>query len=125
MLRRLGMLAAAGTALALSGCIIVDSEVHESDGWRHADLERLIGSEIGRGRPEISIIAQSGGCTHREDFETKIQRRGGRAYEIGFRRIGVDRCKAFLPDGVRLTWSFDDLDIPNDATVVLMNPIGR
>lgn len=118
---KLGAVALFGSAL--SGCLIVDADVRETDWGFSGGL--LYGAEVSvRGPAEITIVAHSNGCTQKEDFNADIDRDDGR-YRVRFDRDRPDNCKAFVPEGKRMTWSFGELGIPEGAQVVVANRVGR
>lgn len=125
-MKRIGTLAlAATTAAMLSGCVIVAADVR--DDWSHngGDHGYLYGAEIGERSEDITILAHSNGCTEKEDFRVEIDRRGDNRYDVGFRRIEKDFCKALVPEGKRMTWTYAELGIPRHATVMITNEVGR
>ena len=123
---KLGFIAAAGVAATmLGGCVIVDADVRESGWSRGGDFGYLYGAEVSVRGPEITVVAHSNGCTQKEDFKTVVRDRGRNEYDIGFRRDRPDNCKALVPDGKRMTWTFSELGIPRDARVEILNPVGR
>jgi hypothetical protein len=118
---RLG--AAALAASALGGCLNVDADVRET-GWGFSG-GLLYGAEVSvRGPAEVSIVAHSNGCTQKEDFDAKVDRNDG-AYRVRFERDRADNCRALVPEGKRMTWSFRELGIPEGAQVVISNRVGR
>jgi len=121
---RLSFIAAAGAASLLGGCVIVDADVREHD-WRGGDFGYLYGAEVSSRGPEITITAHSNGCTQKEDFRHVVRDRGDNEYDVGFRRERQDNCKALVPDGRRMTWSFAELGLPHDAQIDILNPVGR
>ena len=124
-MHKLGFIAATGLAAALlSGCVIVDADVRESS-WGHGDLGYLYGAEVSGRDAEITITARSNGCTQKEDFDFIVRHRGDDEFDVGFRREREDNCKALVPDGRRMTWSFAELGIPRNARVMILNPVGR
>jgi hypothetical protein len=111
-------------ASSLGGCLIVDADVSESDfGGFSGGL--LYAAEVSvRGPAEISIVAHSNGCTQKEDFSADVDRDDGR-YRVRFERDHEDNCKAFVPEGRRMTWSFRELGIPEGSQVTISNRVGR
>ncbi len=119
-------LAAAGLAgVMLSGCIVVDADVRESRWDRDDDFAKVLGAEVSSRGPEVMIIAHSNGCTDKQDFAPVVRDRGDDKFDVGFRRINEDHCKALVPDGRRMVWSFAELGVPRNARVFLMNRVGR
>lgn len=118
--------AAAGLCAGLSGCVIVDADVRESDWDRASGAEILLGAEVGVRAPEVSIVASSNGCTRKEHFTPDIDSKDdGRRFDVRFRRTVEDHCKALMPEGVRMTWSFAELGLPQGAEIRITNRIGR
>jgi len=125
-MHRLTYIVASGVAAAmLSGCVIVDADVRESHWGAHGDFGYLYGAEVSGRDREITIIARSTGCTEKGDFDFVVRDRGDDAFDIGFRRERQDNCKALIPEGRRMTWSFAELGIPREARVMILNPVGR
>lgn len=122
---KLSLIAATGFAAALlSGCVIVDADVRDS-GWDRGDYGNLYGAEVSPLAGEVTIVARSNGCTQKEDFRFNIHNRGEDTFDIGFRRERPDNCKALVPDGRRMTWSYAELGLPRNASVHILNPVGR
>jgi hypothetical protein len=125
-MRRLTYIAASAVAAAiLSGCVIVDADVRESDWGAHGDFGYLFGAEVSGRDPEITIIARSNGCTEKSDFDFVVRNRGDDEFDVGFRRERQDNCKVLVPEGRRMTWTFAELGIPRQARVMILNPVGR
>jgi hypothetical protein len=101
---RFAFIAASGLATAmLGGCVIVDADVRDS-GWdRDGDFGYLYGAEVSERGPDVTIIE----------------------FDVGFRREREDNCKALVPEGRRMTWSFAELGLPRNASVFIINPVGR
>lgn len=116
--------AALASSLMLGGCLVVDADITERH-WDHDDYGYLLGAEISVRGPEITITAHSNGCTQKEHFEPTVRDRGDQKFDVGFRRETPDNCKALVPDGRRMTWTFSELGIPANARLMLMNSIGR
>lgn len=114
-------------ASSLGACVIVDADVQDGDWSGYGRAGLLYGAEVsqGGGSPEIAIIAHSNGCTQKEHFRADIDHEDGNRYRVRFERTTEDRCRAFLPEGRRMTWSFSELGLPSDARVVIANRVGR
>lgn len=126
MISRMTMLATTIAAgLMLGGCVIVDADVRESDWDRAGHAETLYGAEVGVRSPDVTITVYSGGCTRKEHFATEVDKRGDGRFDVAFRRTTADHCKALVPDGVKLTWSFAELGLPPGAQLRVLNRIGR
>jgi len=124
-MNKLALLAISSAAAAtLSGCVIVSADVREH--WDHnGDFGTIYGAEVSQRAGEVTIIAHSNGCTQKEDFRFVLRDRSDDEFDLGFRREKPDNCKALVPDGRRMTWSFAELGLPRDASVVILNPVGR
>jgi hypothetical protein len=124
-MNKLALIAITGAAAAaLGGCVIVDADVR--DHWDHrGDFGTLYGAEISQRANEVTIVAHSNGCTQKEDFRFIVRDRGDDEFDLGFRRERPDNCKALVPEGRRMTWSYAELGIPRNASVVILNPVGR
>ena len=112
--------------LALSGCIIVDSDEDVHDKYRyHAEtqfgLEPLKAVNIGAS--DVTVRLASGGCTSKSTVEASVDKDGRKEYEIAVERLTEDSCKAYMPDGVALTWTYAELDIPAGSYVRVLNKV--
>ena len=122
---KLAFLAASGIAAAmLGGCVIVDADVRDSD-WDRSDYGNLYGAEVSPNVGEVTIVARSNGCTQKEDFRFVVRDRGEDTFDIGFRRERPDNCKALVPEGRRMTWTYAELGVPRNANLYVLNPVGR
>lgn len=125
-MRNIAVVAAGGLAsVMLSGCIVVDADVRDAHWDWDDDFGYVLGAEVSVRGPEVMIIAHSNGCTNKEDFAPVVRDRGDDRFDVGFRRIKEDNCKALMPDGRRMSWSFAELGIPRNSRVALMNRVGR
>ena len=124
-MNKLALIAVSGAAAAaLGGCVIVDADVRDS--WDHnGDYGYLYGAEITDRPGEVTFVAHSNGCTQKEDFRFIVRDRGDDEFDVGFRRERPDNCKALVPEGRRMTWSFAELGLPRNASVHILNPVGR
>ncbi len=122
---KLAFIAASGIAVAmLGGCVIVDADVRDSD-WDRSDYGNLYGAEVSPNVGEVTIVARSNGCTQKEDFRFVVRDRGEDTFDIGFRRERPDNCKALVPEGRRMTWTYAELGVPRNANLYVLNPVGR
>lgn len=124
-MKRLAITAISGaTAALLGGCVFVDADVRDS--WDHrGDYGSIYGAEVAVRDAEVTIVAHSNGCTQKEDFRFDVNDRGDDRFDVGFRRERDDNCKAFAPEGRRMTWTFAELGLPRNASVFILNPVGR
>lgn len=92
-------------------------------------LEPLLGLAVGSGTVKIRVA--SGGCTTKASFEVKkIADAKKQAVQLFFVRVAPDSCEldnfdAYLPNGVVLYYSFDELGIMRGQNVYVGNPFGR
>lgn len=122
---KLAFIAASGIAAAmLGGCVIVDADVRDSD-WDRSDYGNLYGAEVSPNVGEVTIVARSNGCTQKEDFRFVVRDRGEDTFDVGFRRERPDNCKALVPEGRRMTWTYAELGVPRNANLYVLNPVGR
>jgi hypothetical protein len=125
---KLGATALMGATLAmpLAGCVIVDADVQEGDWSRMSGGGLLYGAEVSvRGPGEVSIVAHSNGCTQKEDFRADVDGEGNNTFRVRFERTREDNCKALVPEGKRMTWSYGELGVPQGAKVIVSNRVGR
>ncbi|MBY0555392.1 hypothetical protein K2P97_12740 [bacterium] len=92
-------------------------------------LEPLLGLAVNSGTVKIRV--SSGGCTTKASFEVKkITDAKKQAVQLFFVRVASDSCEqsnfdAYLPNGVVLYYSFDELGIMRGQNVYVGNPFGR
>lgn len=117
-------LAALGSALFLGGCVIVDADEHVRADWDgHRSYGELMGADVANG--VVTARVTSNGCTTKEFIGTDVDKTGDNRFTVGFFREREDYCKAYLPDGVALSWTFEELGIPQDAAVRIRNDIAN
>lgn len=117
------LIAVTGTALVLAACAAaaapslqpsraVAGERETIHGWR----EQADGS--------LRIQVRSNGCTTKESFDpvVMVDSRRGWSFTVELRRLQPDHCRAFLPEGVELVWTRDELGLPPSAAVRVINP---
>jgi hypothetical protein len=105
-------------ALAVSGCatrpVVVSpgAEVLE-------ELEALYGVRVGR--RGVTFGVSSGGCTTKADFVFYVERRPG-AVALAFGRKQVDGCKLVVRGRTDLSFTWVELGVAPNRSVVLLNP---
>jgi hypothetical protein len=126
---RMFSLAALPVAAALlSGCIYI-SDNDLPGGDFDAGLggpERLYGATVEPGG--VRVIAASNGCTTEDSFDVDVEPfrvNGSPRFLVRFERETLDRCRAFLPDGVELYFTRERLGLPADAPISIANRVGR
>lgn len=72
----------------------------------------------------LRIQVRSNGCTDKDSFDpvVMVDPRRGWAFTVELRRLRPDHCRAFLPEGVELVWTRDELGLPPRAAVRVINP---
>ncbi|MBC7332782.1 MAG: hypothetical protein H5T91_10240 [Synergistetes bacterium] len=79
--------------------------------------------------PYLTIRVDSGGCTDKKTIEVKVKREkslieGYRHYSLSFIRKIPDRCKAFFPEGIEVTYDLvKELKLKPPFTVSVKNPL--
>lgn len=127
MMKLLGLGVAIAGCTTLGGCLMIDADVTERH-WDHdgdGGYERLLGVEFSARNPELTITAPSNGCTQKEQFRADVDDESENRFEVGFRRVVEDRCKAIMPEGQRMTWTYGELGLPPGARVMVLNRISR
>lgn len=117
------------TLLALplmTACVYIDAEDDSRASYNiktQFGIPALMAADIQT--DTITIRIDSNGCTTKESLEADVDQDGKNEYEIAFDRLKEDRCRAYLPDGITLTYTYDELDIPEGAYVRVLNKISR
>lgn len=125
MIRTLTALALA--APLLGGCVIYSNEAGEQVSVQMADtavapaepLEtvRAVAFENGR----LNVRVDSNGCTDTGGFEVRL--REDEPVELSLVRRAPDLCKALVPDGVVVSWSYEELGLTSGAAARVLNPV--
>lgn len=123
------LIAAAALAPLLGGCVIYSSEGGERDVSvrvaSSADFEpapppeavRAVRFEGGR----LTARVDSNGCTTAADFEVLLV--GAGPAELTLNRSRPDLCRALVPDGVEVSWTYQELGLEAGETALVRNPI--
>ena len=122
----LGLTAVVGiTLVALSGCVIIAAdEEHVRSEWGSGhDYGTLKGADVSGNA--VTVRVSSNGCTTKEFIGADVRKLASDRFSVGFYREKEDYCRATLPDGVALTWSFAELGIPEGAEVKVRNAVGN
>jgi hypothetical protein len=83
------------------------------------ELESLMGhmtTPVG-----VHIQVYSGGCTWKALFQVESKKNGD-LHKISFIRKKQDLCRAYLPYGQVLSFSFEELGLQNGDQVEIANP---
>jgi hypothetical protein len=71
----------------------------------------------------IDVTVPTGGCTKKADFEVAAQPAVKGAARIEIRRLKSDFCKGNFPDGLKLSFTWDDLRLPAGTKLKLANAV--
>lgn len=116
--------AAAFAAPLLAGCVIYDSSAGESVSVNVSRDDAPPAEAIREARfTDGALVARvdSNGCTQASDFEVSVA--DNTPVEITLRRTKQDLCKALLPDGVELRWTYADLGLEPGTPARILNPL--
>lgn len=119
------LLAAAVIAPFLSGCVIYANDEGKTEVVRMSDavsgqLEAVGQPRVDNGR--LIVRVGSNGCTTLDSFEVQLTDAADGYTDVVVNRRSPDVCKALVPEGVELAWSFGTLGLPSDARLRLLNP---
>ncbi len=118
------LLLAGVAAFSLSACIIVDNDGDNLVEWdSSSDYGSIRGASVAG--DTITVRVSSNGCTTQDFIRADVSPHGDDRFTVGFARVKQDYCRALLPDGVELTWTFAELGIPSGASVKVRNPIAN
>ena len=111
-------------AVALSGCVFIDGDA--IDG--HFDFgeergEAIYGAEIKDS--QVLVRVPSNGCTEKGHFGFEVENEDDKGFTVEFTRVKADSCKAFVPEGTVLSYSFEELRVPASAELLVLNPLRR
>ncbi|MBI1340159.1 hypothetical protein GC169_08125 [bacterium] len=120
MIRTTAAIAAA--TMLLGACVYVraDGDLRRSV---HYSGSGLYGAVV-TSNDEIRIISPSNGCTTKADYRSDVDRADG-VYLVRFKRVKDDPCRALIREGVELTYTFEELEVPRGARVVLAHHPSR
>ena len=111
----------------LGGCIIYSNEggekvsVNVSDraSARPEALEAVRKVDFDGHR--LSVVVGSNGCTEASSFEVRIK--DDEPAELSLIRRAPDLCKALVPDGKTVSWTYDELGLKSGQSVRVINPV--
>jgi hypothetical protein len=74
--------------------------------------------------PAVRIRVPSNGCTTKDSFYPEVTgaASAGWAFDLGLIRVHPDECRAMMPTGVELSWTKDELGLPDGARLRVINP---
>ncbi|MCZ8086804.1 MAG: hypothetical protein ACK5WW_11135 [Brevundimonas sp.] len=125
MIRSLALIAVA--APLLGGCVIYASE----GGERDVMVQLAAVDEIGEADETVRsahfedgrlmVRVDSNGCTSAANFEVRLV--GDRPAALTLERVRPDPCRALVPEGVEVSWTYAELGLEASDSVRLMNAI--
>lgn len=125
MIRSLALIAVA--APLLGGCVIYASE----GGERDVMVQLAAVDEIGEADETVRsahfedgrlvVRVDSNGCTSAANFEVRLV--GDRPAALTLKRVRPDPCRALVPEGVEVSWTYAELGLEPGTSVRLMNAI--
>lgn len=71
----------------------------------------------------LNVTVPTGGCTKKADFELRAQPPSKGASRIEIRRLKNDYCKGNFPDGLKLSFTWDELKLPAGTKLTVANKI--
>lgn len=120
--------AAAIISPLLAGCVIYDStggdEVsvrmgNQTTTAQAAPLEGLRALRFEAG--SVVVRVDSNGCTQVSDFAVEVV--DDQTRELTFVREKPDHCRALVPEGVELRWTYQELGLASGEAAVVRNPL--
>lgn len=124
---RLAVVVAAAALLPLlGGCVIYSNEggekisiVADQGTTRVEALEAV--RKVDFDGQRLNVVVGSNGCTETSSFEVKIK--DGEPAELTLTRRTPDLCKALVPEGVTVSWTYAELGLEPGQPVRVLNPI--
>ncbi len=124
---RLAAVAAAAALLPLlGGCVIYSNEGGEKisivadQGTTRAEALEAV-RKVDFDGQRLNVVVGSDGCTETSSFEVKIK--DGEPAELTLTRRTPDLCKALVPEGVTVSWTYAELGLEPGQPVRVLNPI--
>ncbi len=105
-------------AMAGKGAHHEDEEPHEIDGLAEPILGVIYS---GKG---LEFQVKSTGCTQKNHFVVqRLSPEGSISSQLLLIRVEPDYCDAYVPFGVRLSFTYDELGLQVDEPFTLLNPL--
>ena len=124
-----GLVLAAAILPLLGACVIYDSSADDSVSVRVGShtttaisepLETLRAVRFEPGA--LVVVAASNGCTDASSFAVKVSEGEGPT-GVSLTRQRPDLCRALLPEGVELRWTYEELGLKPGTAVTIANPV--
>ena len=111
----------------LGGCIIYSAEhaktvsvsATESVQNKGAPLEAV--SRVNLDGKKLTVVVGSNGCTQMSHFEVHVKE--AETTEVSLVRREPDLCRAIVPEGVTLSWTYEELGLQAGKAVKILNPL--
>ena len=116
---RLAVVAAVALLPLLGGCVIYSNEGGEKVSIVTAPLEAV--RKVDFDGQRLNVVVGSNGCTEASSFEVRIK--DGDPAELTLARRAPDLCKALVPEGKSVIWTYDELGLERGQPVRVLNPI--
>ena len=119
-----GLAAAVLAAPLLAACVIYDSTAGENVSVNVTRNDAPPAEAIREARfadGALVVRVDSNGCTQASDFEVAVA--DNNPVEITLRRTKQDLCKALVPNGVELRWTYADLGLDAGTPARILNPL--
>ncbi len=104
-------------ALALSLTLLAASG---GSSGASQDLDRIVSAEPSP--TGIAVTVPTGGCTKKADFEVSSSPAGAGKATIELHRTKPDTCKGNFPDGLKLQYTWAELNLPEGTQLSVKNP---
>lgn len=115
------------SVVALAACAgIPDENDARTNAGDDSGLEEIYSATVGeRG---VNIRAASNGCTDEDSFDVNIEQGpavgGAPSHVLSLVRTSADLCPGFKRDGALLSFSREELGVPEEETITVANPLG-
>lgn len=125
-MRKLSLLALAGVMPLLAGCVIYSHEggervtIASGEAVTAASAQLEPVSQLRLDGQSLSVVVGSNGCTDISSFEVRIEE--SQPASLSLVRRQPDLCKAIVAEGVRLSWTYEELGVKAGQAVRVMNP---
>lgn len=125
-MRRAAVVAFAAVLPLLGGCVIYSSEsgekvsvITDQGAARAEPLEAV--RKVDFDGQRLNVVVGSNGCTEASSFEVRIK--DGEPAELTLARRTPDLCKALVPEGKTISWTYEELGLERGQPVRVQNPI--
>ena len=120
---------AAAIVPMLGACVVYDSTGDDTVSVRVGSQTTTASSEATetlravRFEPgALVVVANSNGCTDASSFAVEVSEGDGPT-SVTLTRQRPDLCRALVPEGVELRWTFDELGLKSGTAVNVANPV--